>query len=169
MQPKISLGGWAELRLCSVWKMTYEVEEGVEPERPTAVAKGRASFEELPQEIQRLIDVVYEGLRKAGISRTGKNIVLYDDHSDEMEIEVGVEVSDLIEASELVVSSVLPSGAVAKTLHTGSYSDLHKAHRAIQDWCEDNDRKLAGPNWEIYGHWSDDESQLETDVYYLLR
>jgi effector-binding domain-containing protein len=149
--------------------VTHKVEEGVESERPTAVAKGRASFEDLPKEIQRLIDVVYEGLKKAGVSRTGKNIVLYDDHSDEMEIEVGVEVSEPIEANERVVPSVLPSGAVAKTLHTGSYADLHKAHRAIQDWCEDNDQKLAGPNWEIYGHWSDDESKLETDVYYLLR
>lgn len=149
--------------------MTYKVEEGVEPERPTAVAKGRASFEQLPNEIQRLVDVVYEGLKKAGVSRTGKNIVLYDDHSDEMEIEAGVEVSEPIKQGDSVVPSVLPSGAVAKTLHTGSYADLHKAHQAIKDWCEDKDPKLAGPNWEIYGHWSDDESKLETDVYYLLR
>ena len=133
------------------------------------MAKGRASFDDLPKEIQRLIDVVYEGLKKAGVTGTGKNIVLYDEHSDEMEIEAGVEVSESIQAVDSVVPSVLPSGRLAKTLHKGSYADLHKAHQAIKDWCEDNGRQLAGPNWEIYGHWSDDESKLETEVYYLLR
>ena len=28
---------------------------------------------------------------------------------------------------------------------------------------------LAGPNWEVYGHWHDDPSQLRTDVFYLLQ
>jgi hypothetical protein len=32
--------------------------------------------------------------------------------------------------------------------------------------------QLAGPNWEIYGHWQNewnkDPSQIRTDVYYLL-
>jgi len=27
---------------------------------------------------------------------------------------------------------------------------------------------FAGPNWEIYGHWTDDPAQLRTDVFYLL-
>ena len=149
--------------------MAYKVEEGMEPERPTAVAKGRASFDALPQEIQRLIDAVYESLKNAGITGTGKNLVLYEEHSDEMEIEAGVEVTAPIKAVDSVVPSVLPSGPVAKTLHKGSYADLHKAHEAIKDWCQENDRMLTGPNWEIYGHWNDDESKLETEVYYLLR
>jgi hypothetical protein len=35
-----------------------------------------------------------------------------------------------------------------------------------------NDHTLAGPQWEIYGHWlpewNKDPSQIRTDVYYLL-
>jgi hypothetical protein len=31
---------------------------------------------------------------------------------------------------------------------------------------------LAGPNWEVYGHWQDewnsDPSKIRTDVFYLL-
>jgi hypothetical protein len=28
--------------------------------------------------------------------------------------------------------------------------------------------EMAGPRWEIYGDWYEDQSQLETEVYYLL-
>ncbi len=28
---------------------------------------------------------------------------------------------------------------------------------------------LAGPSWEVYGHWHEDPAQLKTDIYYLLR
>jgi hypothetical protein len=31
---------------------------------------------------------------------------------------------------------------------------------------------LAGPNWEVYGHWTDewnsDPAKIRTDVFYLL-
>jgi hypothetical protein len=42
------------------------------------------------------------------------------------------------------------------------------AHDAIRQWCRDNERQIAGPNWEVYGHWSDDPDQRRTDVFYLL-
>jgi len=27
----------------------------------------------------------------------------------------------------------------------------------------------VGPSWEIYGHWREDTSELETEVYYLVQ
>jgi effector-binding domain-containing protein len=149
--------------------MTYRIEKRVEPERHTAVAKGKASFEELKTEIQRLIDLVYDSIKDIDVGQTGQNIVLYGEHLDEMEIEVGVEVPAPIQSQGPVVASSLPAGTVAKTTHVGPYSDVHKAHLAIKEWSDENGRHLAGPNWEIYGDWNDDESKLETDVYYLLR
>jgi hypothetical protein len=35
-------------------------------------------------------------------------------------------------------------------------------------WCRTHGRRVAGPSWEIYGHWTEDESRLRTDVYHLL-
>jgi hypothetical protein len=52
------------------------------------------------------------------------------------------------------------------------YDQLPLAHQAIHCWCKDKGPKLAGPNWEIYGHWvhewCDNPSKIQTDVYYLL-
>jgi len=41
---------------------------------------------------------------------------------------------------------------------------------AVLRWCAEHGLDPAGPRWEIYGHWHDDDpAQLETEVYYLLR
>ena len=28
-------------------------------------------------------------------------------------------------------------------------------------WVRENGRRLAGPSWEVYGHWSDDPTSFE--------
>jgi len=76
-----------------------------------------------------------------------------------------VEVGD-------VVLSATPPGAVASVRHMGPYSGLGAAHEAVRGWCRANDHNLAGPNWEIYGHWQSewdlDPSLICTDVFYLV-
>jgi effector-binding domain-containing protein len=56
--------------------------------------------------------------------------------------------------------------------HHVSYSGLGAAHDAVRQWCKANNHNLAGPNWEIYGHWQPEwntnPSQIRTDIYYLL-
>jgi effector-binding domain-containing protein len=62
----------------------------------------------------------------------------------------------------------LPVGEVAMTTHRGAYNGLAAAHAAIVNWCHAHARALAGPRWEVYGHWI--EGQIpQTDIYYLLR
>ena len=71
-----------------------------------------------------------------------------------------------------VVRSATPAGPTASVVHLGPYQQLGAAHKAIVDWCAAHNHQLAGPNWEIYGHWQDgwntDPSQIRTDVYYQL-
>src|SRR5262249_29793272 len=66
-----------------------------------------------------------------------------------------------------------PPGTAATTTHFGPYNLLPEAHDAIRDWCKNHGYALAGPNWDIYGHWlhewCDDPSKIRTDVFYLLK
>jgi len=55
------------------------------------------------------------------------------------------------------------------TTHCGDYGRLDEANAAILAWCRENDRQLAGPSWEVYGHWHEDPAQLRTEIYYLLQ
>ena len=59
-------------------------------------------------------------------------------------------------------------GLVVKTIYFGPYNEMKPAHRAIHEWVRENDHLLAGPSWEVYGHWTDDPDKLRTDIYYLL-
>ena len=42
----------------------------------------------------------------------------------------------------------------------------------VRAFCDANHHRLAGPSWEIYGHWlpewNADPSRIRTDVFYLL-
>ena len=65
-----------------------------------------------------------------------------------------------------------PAGLVAATTHFGPYGLMHEAHAAIRRWCQSNGHTLAGPSWEIYGHWTDecnrDPSKITTEICYLI-
>ncbi|HEX4962175.1 MAG TPA: hypothetical protein VF173_15170 [Thermoanaerobaculia bacterium] len=54
------------------------------------------------------------------------------------------------------------------TVHYGPYERLGGAHDAVRHWCAEHKLALAGPLWELYGHWEEDPAKLRTDVFYLV-
>ena len=57
---------------------------------------------------------------------------------------------------------------MATTAHYGEYSHMAGAYAALEQWCQDNGRRPAGVNWEVYGDWDDDPAKRRTDIYFLL-
>ena len=94
-----------------------------------------------------------------------QNVMLYKD--DVPNVEVGVLASGPFSQVGNVIPSALPGGPSAAATHRGPYAELGLTHRAVRDWCAALGRRLAGPRWEIYGHWRQDPSELETEVHYL--
>jgi effector-binding domain-containing protein len=147
--------------------MEYPVRtERVAPQL-TGVVRVQASQSQLPTVVPKLCGEVWNFFRSSGLPRPGRHLALYLDCA--MNIEVGVEVSQPFTGSQRVVCSQTPAGLVATTTHFGPYSRLGDAHHAVQKWCSDHGYTPAGPSWEVYGHWTDDESQLRTDVFWLLQ
>jgi effector-binding domain-containing protein len=68
-----------------------------------------------------------------------------------------------------VIASELPGGEVATGTHRGDYGRLSVTHGAVRDYVAGQDRVLAGPCWEIYGHARPDPSEHEADIFWLLR
>jgi effector-binding domain-containing protein len=140
--------------------------------RPTVVVARRTTWREFPSLWGPMLDEVYAVVRpgSADRSETGEerwqNVMLYRD--DVPNVEVGVLASGPFVAAGNVIASALPAGVTAAATHRGPYTELDVTHRAVRDWCAAHGRQLAGPRWEIYGHWRADPSDLETEVYYLL-
>jgi effector-binding domain-containing protein len=138
--------------------------------RPVAVVRRRATVQQLPQVVPAACGTVWNVLRAQQTPGAGRHIAIYWD--DKINLEVGVELEAPYARHGEVVGSATPAGRVACTTHYGPYGQLCHAHQAIRDWCSKHGYPLAGPSWEIYGHWQDawnnDPSQIITDLYYLL-
>lgn len=134
--------------------------------RPTAVVVRTTTWAEFPHQWRTMLDEVYAFLRTSDVHQTGHNVMLF--HDDVPTVEVGVEVTGTFASRGAVVSSHLPAGETATTIHRGGYDQLEAGHRAVREWCAAHGRVLAGPRWEIYGDWHEDPAQLETEIHYLL-
>lgn len=147
-----------------------ELEEIAEP-RPLAVVRRCVRREELPKTVTGSCGLVWNALREAKIKGAGRHVAVFLDNR--VNVEVGVEMDGPFDGCGEVVASSIPLGLVASAAHIGPYQKLHEAHRAIQGWAAANGYALAGPNWEIYGHWVDEwnnnPSKIRTDVFYLLK
>ncbi len=136
---------------------------------PLAVIRRQADPSELSRVVPECCGLVWNVVR-AQKAHAGRHVAIYWDGS--IRLEVGVELYGPFAGQGEVVRSATPAGAVASATYFGPYSGLGAAHDAGRRWCSANNHSLAGPNWEIYGHWlpewNTDPSQIRTDVYYLL-
>jgi effector-binding domain-containing protein len=136
---------------------------------PLAVIRRQATRSDLARVVPECCGRVWDVVR-AQHTKAGRHVAIYWDGT--IRLEVGVELQGAFVDDGEVVRSATPAGVVASTTHLGPYGDLAAAHAAVRQWCSANGHHLAGPNWEIYGHWlrewDDDPSRIRTDVYYLL-
>lgn len=150
--------------------MTYDVRLVQHLGIPLAVVRRRASPAELSRVVPECCGLVWTVIRSQKVPGAGRHVAIYWDGV--INLEVGVELESPFAAQNEVVGSSTPAGLVATTTHFGPYGQLHLAHDAIRRWCETHGHAMAGPQWEIYGHWNDDwnrdPSLIRTDVFYLL-
>ena len=157
--------------------MEYVVEVGPTAAQCLATVRGQANQENLTAQIRPLFDRVYSLLRAVDVGPLGYNVILYWDEAGRdllhtpggLTIEIGVQVPAPFTSDNGLRSSATPAGLVARTTHVGEYDQLGRAHEAILRWSRERGRPLAGPNWEIYGHWHDQVELRKTEVVYLLQ
>jgi effector-binding domain-containing protein len=151
--------------------MEYDVRLDHLGSRPLAVVRRRASAQDLAKVVPAGCGTVWGVMRAQQVAGAGRHVALYRDNV--INLEVGVELDAPFAGHGEVVGSATPAGPVATTVHLGPYHLLGEAHKAINRWCADHGYTLAGPNWEVYGHWIDewnrDPSKIRTDVFYLLK
>jgi effector-binding domain-containing protein len=144
-----------------------------EQPRPTIVIPEVTTWPEYPGLWRQLLDEIYAFVRSdAGFGPERppggwQNVMLYLD--DRPSVEVGVLAPGPFTPQGRIIASHLPGGPVATAVHHGEYEHLGRTHDAVREFAERQGRELAGPLWEVYGHWREDPAELETEIYYLLR
>jgi effector-binding domain-containing protein len=147
----------------------YDVHELVVTARPVAGVRAQVPRGRVGREFGRHLDQVYAAARTGAVHLDGQNIFIYRTATaDQLTVDFCVGVTAPFVAVGAVVPLETPHGIAATTTHWGDYGRLGDANAAILAWCRANDRRRAGPSWEVYGHWHADPAQCQTDVYYLL-
>jgi effector-binding domain-containing protein len=150
--------------------MEYDVRLEQLSSRPLAVVRRRAASHELSNVVPDACGAVWNVVRSQQVTGAGRHVAVFLD--DQVNLEIGVELDAPFAGYGEVVGSATPPGPVATTTHYRPYGLLHEAHEAIRLWCRNNGHTLAGPNWEIYGHWKDewntDPTKICTDVFCLI-
>ena len=136
---------------------------------PLAVIRRQAKAAELSRVVPECCGRVWTAVREQH-AQAGRHVAIYWDAA--IRLEVGVELHGPFAEQGEVVRSATPGGTVACVTHWGPYGGLGAAHAAARDWCRAHGHRLAGPSWEIYGHWQRewdaDPSLIRTDVFYQV-
>ena len=149
--------------------MTYRVELKTVASRALAATRARLPLNQVSHRFAEFLTPVYDTARAAGIALDGQNVFVYENcAAGAGDVTFGVGVKGAFTGHPPLVAAQTPSGVAAHVTHWGDYSGLGAAHAAVTSWCRETGKTLAGPSWEVYGHWSDDPSKLRTDIFYLL-
>ena len=150
----------------------YSVTQQIATPRVIAAVHACVPIGTVSGSFRRYLDQVYAAARAGAVHLDGQNVFVYHavlDRPAELDVAFGVGVTAPFATVDAVQPTQLPTGEVATTTHWGSYARLGAAHAAVVEWCRAHARERTGASWEVYGHWTDDEARLRTDVFYLLR
>jgi effector-binding domain-containing protein len=143
--------------------------------RRTAVIAVTTAWEDFPNLWPRLLDEVYEFVRRcpeftAAIAGTPgphwHNVMLYRDH--EPNVEVGVLAPAPFAAQGRVIASELPGGRAATAVHAGSPLRIGQTHDAVRAFVRAQGLQGTGVVWEVYGHPDEDSGAFTTEVFHLV-
>ena len=147
----------------------YSVQLQSLPSVPVAVIRRQVKASDLSKVVPECCGLVWTELR-AQQTPAGRHVAIY--WNGDIRLEVCVEAKGPFREANSVVLSATPSGKVATVTHIGPYHRLGAAHDAVRQWCAANGHQLAGPSWEIYGHWqpewNDNPALIRTDVFYQI-
>ncbi len=120
-------------------------------EQVTAVVKGVARMDELPDFFDRAFGALAQVLADQGVAPRSAAFALYHGApTDEVDLEVGVVTGDPIEPDGDVVVGSLPGGRIARTVHAGSFDGLGDAWGTLTGQVAALGLTPGSAMWEVY-------------------
>lgn len=116
--------------------------------------------------IFEILDKVWKEVRENGLSHKGTNHVVYEDGDN---IFAGIELlvppneNTSLEEKDVILEKYVYGK------HVGPYSELEKTYESIRSIVNSSGEHHELPLLEVYGHWNEDETKLETEIFYNLK
>ena len=118
------------------------------------------------EEITELLDQVWPEVKSKGLNHTGINHVVYDCNDI---VFAGIELRSPPSMKTSLQARKFSFPQYAYWKHIGPYDLLGDVHKDINETLEALGQQAVCPNMEVYGHWNEDTSKLETEIFYNLK
>jgi len=114
----------------------------------------------------RLMDKMWQVVKANGLKNKGLNVWIYEPGK---KIFAGIELVDIAGKNTELERKTLQLSKYAYYRHVGPYSLVKQSAQIMKDKIEKKGFKTNLPYIEIYGHWTNDESKLETEILMCLK
>ncbi len=114
----------------------------------------------------RLMDKMWKVVKGNNLKNKGLNVIVYE---EDEKVFAGVELSDIPDNSLGLEHKSISFNKYAYHKHMGSYTLIKQAGQNMRDELRNRGLETCLPYIEIYGHWSDDETKLETELLMCLK
>jgi predicted transcriptional regulator YdeE len=114
----------------------------------------------------RLSGKMWQAVKSNNLKNKGLNVWVYE--SDE-KVFAGVELDDIPGQDTGLEQKIITLQKYAYFKVIGSYNLIKKAGQAMTEEIKQRGFETGFPFIEIYGHWTNDETKLETELLMSLK
>jgi hypothetical protein len=114
----------------------------------------------------KLMDKMWQAVKSNNLKNKGLNIWVYEQHE---KVFAGVELSGIPEHNTGLEQKKITLTKYAYYKHIGSYKLIKQAGQNMRDELKRKSFETILPYIEIYGHWTNDEIKLETELLMSLK
>ena len=114
----------------------------------------------------KLMDKMWQTVKSNNLKNKGLNIWVYEENE---KIFAGVELDDIPKNNTGLEQKSITLKKYAYYKHIGSYNLIKQAGLNMRNELKDRGFEIDSPYIEIYGHWTNDEAKLETELLMCLK
>ena len=114
----------------------------------------------------KLMDRMWQTIKANNIKNKGLNIWVYEPNDA---VFAGVELEESPLHDSGLEHKIISLSKYAYYKHIGPYNLIKEAGQSMTKELKDNGFETILPYIEIYGHWTNDESKLETELFMSLK
>jgi effector-binding domain-containing protein len=140
--------------------------------RPALTIRTRTRVSDIAALFKKGYTSIALRLKEHGKVPAGPPFALYYNMDmDDLEVEFGFPVDELLQGSASIMASTTPTGKAVTTLYIGPYEEIEPAYDYLMKWCADNSLILNGVAYEVYLNDPSNTSpeMLKTQVHLLLK
>ncbi len=113
-----------------------------------------------------LMDKMWQTVKANELKNKGLNIWVYEPNE---KVFAGVELNDTPKDGTGLEQKSITINKYAYYKHIGSYNLIRQVGQNMRDELKNRGLETGFPYVEIYGHWTNDETKLETELLMCLK